>query len=110
MSKPTHFISRLPRSGSTLLAAILRQNPALHAHITSPVGSMLGALIADMSAGNETSVFLDEAQRFAVLRGLFSSFYDTDERRGVDEGRLEGREGGLRTALFEFRRGDLQQG
>lgn len=70
-----HFISGLPRSGSTLLAALLRQNPALHANITSPVGSMLGALLADMSAGNETSVFIDDAQRQAVLRGLFENYY-----------------------------------
>ncbi|MBU0835751.1 MAG: sulfotransferase, partial [Gammaproteobacteria bacterium] len=26
-----HFISGLPRSGSTLLAALLRQNPRFHA-------------------------------------------------------------------------------
>ncbi|MGI4764644.1 MAG: sulfotransferase, partial [Janthinobacterium lividum] len=32
-----HFISGLPRSGSTLLAALLRQNPTVHAHISSPV-------------------------------------------------------------------------
>ncbi|MEG4240263.1 sulfotransferase [Microcoleus sp. Pol14C6] len=33
-----HFISGLPRSGSTLLAALLRQNPRFHAAMTSPVG------------------------------------------------------------------------
>ena len=70
-----HFVAGLPRSGSTLLAALLRQNPALHAHITSPLGSMVGALLADMSAGNETSVFIDEHQRTAVLRGVFENFY-----------------------------------
>ncbi len=75
MRNGVHFISGLPRSGSTLLAALLRQNPALHAHITSPVGSMVGALLADMSAGNETSVFIDDAQRTAVLRGLFENYY-----------------------------------
>ncbi|MFB8797203.1 MAG: sulfotransferase [Microcoleus sp.] len=32
-----HFISGLPRSGSTLLAALLRQNPRFHAAMTSPV-------------------------------------------------------------------------
>ena len=75
MQNGVHFISGLPRSGSTLLAAILRQNPAFHANITSPVGSMVGALLADMSAGNETSVFIDDAQRAAVLHGLFASYY-----------------------------------
>ncbi len=70
-----HFISGLPRSGSTLLAAILRQNPALHANITSPLGSMVGAMLGSMSVGNETSVFIDDAQRTAVLKGLFASYY-----------------------------------
>jgi sulfotransferase len=70
-----HFISGLPRSGSTLLAALLRQNPALHANITSPVSSMAGAMLAEMSAGHEGSVLFDEAQRAAVLRGLFETYY-----------------------------------
>ena len=70
-----HFISGLPRSGSTLLAALLRQNPALHANISSPLGSMVGAMLGSMSVGNETSVFIDDAQRTTVLKGLFASFY-----------------------------------
>lgn len=75
MRNGVHFVSGLPRSGSTLLAALLRQNPALHANITSPVSSMVGSMLAEMSVGNEGSVFFDEAQRAAVLRGLFDSYY-----------------------------------
>ncbi len=71
-----HFISGLPRSGSTLLAALLRQNPAVHAHISSPVLPMLNALLAEMSAGNEGSIFLSPAQRASLLRGLFRNYYD----------------------------------
>ena len=70
-----HFISGLPRSGSTLFSAILRQNPALHANITSPLGSMVGAMLGSMSVGNESSVFIDDAQRTAVLKGLFETYY-----------------------------------
>ena len=44
MARTIHFISGLPRSGSTLLAAILRQNPSLHAHISSPVGALITAV------------------------------------------------------------------
>ena len=36
---------------------------------------MVGAMLAEMSAGNEGSVFFDPAQRAAVLRGLFDSYY-----------------------------------
>ncbi len=70
-----HFISALPRSGSTLLAAILRQNPAFHAAMTSPVGSLYMALEGAMSRRNEASVFLDAGQRRALLRGVFAGYY-----------------------------------
>lgn len=76
MTEAFHFISGLPRSGSTLPAAILRQNPALHANITSPVGSMVSTLLGDMSAVNENAVFFTPAQREAVIRGLFTNYYD----------------------------------
>ncbi len=75
MQNGIHFIAGLPRSGSTLLAALLRQNPALHANITSPVGSFVSTLLADMSQGNEAAVLIDDAQRTAVLRGLFDNYY-----------------------------------
>jgi sulfotransferase len=70
-----HFISGLPRSGSTLLAAILRQNPRFHAGMTGPVGSMYMALEGAMSRRNETAVFIDEQQRQRLLAGIFTSYY-----------------------------------
>jgi len=77
MDNGIHFISGLPRSGSTLLAAILRQNPRFHAAMTSPVRSMYTALEGAMSMRNETAVFINETQRRDVLLGLFSSYYST---------------------------------
>lgn len=75
MDNGVHFISGLPRAGSTLLAALLRQNPAVHAGMTSPVGSLFTALLREMSQGNETAVFLNNAQRETLLRGLFEGYY-----------------------------------
>jgi sulfotransferase len=75
MQNGIHFISGLPRSGSTLLAALLLQNPALHAGITSPLGSLMSGMLRDMSQGNETAVFIDDAQREAILRGVFENYY-----------------------------------
>jgi sulfotransferase len=71
-----HFISGLPRSGSTLLAALLRQNPRVRAGITSPIGGMVGAVLAEMSAGNESAMFFTPAQRESLLKGLFTNYYD----------------------------------
>src|SRR5580693_5415515 len=70
-----HFISGLPRSGSTLLAAILRQNPRFHAGMTSPVGAMYMALEGAMSRRSEAAVFIEDDQRRHVLSGLFTSYY-----------------------------------
>jgi sulfotransferase len=75
MRNGVHVISGLPRSGSTLLAAILRQNPRFHAAMTSPVGAMYMALEAAMSRRNETAVFIDDTQRRDLLRGLFFNYY-----------------------------------
>lgn len=48
-----NFISGLPRSGSTLLSAILRQNPHFHAGMTSPVATLFKSVITAVSAGSE---------------------------------------------------------
>jgi sulfotransferase len=70
-----HFISGLPRSGSTLLAALLRQNPRFGAGMSGPLAGLFGALLTEMSARNEYSVFIDDAKRERILRGLFDSYY-----------------------------------
>ncbi len=58
-----HFISGLPRSGSTLLAALLRQNPRFHAAMTSPVGGLVERMLEAMSEDNEFSVFISPEQK-----------------------------------------------
>src|ERR1700735_988753 len=70
-----HFISGLPRSGSTLLAALLRQNPRFEAGMSGPLAGLFGALLVQMSARNEYSVLLDDIKRQRILRALFDEFY-----------------------------------
>ncbi|MFM0598154.1 sulfotransferase family protein [Paraburkholderia dilworthii] len=69
-----HLISGLPRSGSTLLCALLRQNPRFTAAMTSPVASLSGAMHKKM-CGGEFGVFFDDARRGTMLRGVFDSYY-----------------------------------
>lgn len=75
MSLSIQFISGLPRSGSTLLAAILRQNPRFHAAMSGPLCEMVGALLRSMGAGNEYSFFISTAQRQRVVRSVFEAYY-----------------------------------
>jgi sulfotransferase len=85
-----HFISGLPRSGSTLLAGLLRQNPRVFAAMTGPVGGLVTAVLGAMSPQNETAVFLDEAKRRAIVRAVIDAYYaDVPERDVVfDTNRL----------------------
>jgi sulfotransferase len=75
MDHGVHFISGLPRSGSTLLGALLRQNPRVHAAMTSPVGALVTALMRQMSQENETAVFIDDDQRLRILRACVEAYY-----------------------------------
>jgi sulfotransferase len=70
-----HFISGLPRSGSTLLAALLTQNPRFHAGMTSPVGALFAGMLNQFSAGSEFAPVLDPPMRRRLLRGLFDNYY-----------------------------------
>ncbi|MDE3196276.1 MAG: sulfotransferase [Acidobacteriota bacterium] len=70
-----HFISGLPRSGSTLLEGILRQNPRFHAAVSTPLADLFAALVRSMSGFNDASIFIGDAQRKRVLRGLVEAYY-----------------------------------
>ena len=69
-----HFISGLPRSGSTLLAAILRQNPRFHAAMSGPLQTMFETLLRSMGESNEYSMFLTDTQRERISRALFEAW------------------------------------
>jgi len=76
--KTFHFISGLPRSGSTLLSAILKQNPRFTAGISDPLHSYVHSIIRDTN----TAVGMDAAvpieKRRELIKDLFHSFYKHD--------------------------------
>lgn len=78
-----HFIAGLPRAGSTLLSAILLQNPRFHAGMTSPVGSLFNAVVSQCSAGSEFASVIDTDMRRRLLSGLFSSVYAEKSDKSV---------------------------
>jgi sulfotransferase len=74
-SRNVHIISGLPRSGSTLLSALLRQNPRFRAAMTSPVCSLMSAVLPRMSGSAEFASSFSDEQRYRVLRSLFWSYH-----------------------------------
>jgi len=70
-----HFITGLPRAGSTLLSALLLQNPRFHAGMSSPVGGLFRGMLNQLGAGSEFGPVVTRAQRHRLARGLFDSYY-----------------------------------
>ncbi|MEM1265752.1 MAG: sulfotransferase [Pseudomonadota bacterium] len=78
-----HFITGLPRSGSTLLSAILRQNPKATAGMTSPVGAITNALRIMMTQNTEIRALVDDGARSRILRGIFDGYYSDHQDKEV---------------------------
>lgn len=70
-----HFISGLPRSGSTLLASLLIQNPAFRASIMTPLGKVITGALEATTQNEGQQVFLNDLQRTLILQGVFDGFY-----------------------------------
>ena len=76
--KELFFISGLPRSGSTLLSAILRQNTEFYADISSPVQGLVTSAI-NVITGSESNHLIGEDKRKSILRSMFNAYYDAVE-------------------------------
>jgi len=70
-----HFISGLPRSGSTVLSTILKQNPKFHASISDPLLSILKSIIttATGQAGFKKEVTPERTK--AMLEAVVDAYY-----------------------------------
>jgi sulfotransferase len=77
--KSHYFISGLPRSGSTLLSGILKQNPDFYADIASPVEALTGNSI-DVITSGENNLNITEDQRKNLLYGVFDGYYKHIEK------------------------------
>lgn len=76
--KTYHFISGLPRSGSTLLSAILKQNPRFSAGISDPLLSFVGSIIRDTNNAVGMDAAVPIEKRRELIRDMFDSFYKND--------------------------------
>ena len=89
MKKTLHFLSGIPRSGSTVLAAILNQNPETHVSTTSGLVHALDGLANTWhSAGLLNENDPDRKKLAQTMRGMIDAFYeDTDKPVVIDKGR-----------------------
>lgn len=69
-----HLIAGLPRSGSTLLSAILNQNPRFHAGISDPLNGSIYNIIRQFSVVGAATQCSEE-QRVSALNGFIDGYY-----------------------------------
>lgn len=76
MNKTLHFLSGIPRSGSTVLAAILNQNPMTHVSTTSGLVHALDGLANAWTHGLLHINDPDRLKLAQTMRGTIDAFYE----------------------------------
>lgn len=69
------FMAGLPRSGSTLLGALLNQNPRIHTEPASPVLDFVMAINKVADKSEHYAAFPKQQSVFAVIQSTFQSYY-----------------------------------
>jgi len=78
--KKYHFITGLPRSGSTLLSSILKQNSNFHASITDPLATLAKGVIETSQDGPGMKYEVPIERRKNLVHALFEGYYkDVDK-------------------------------
>lgn len=75
VQKTFHFLSGLPRSGSTVLASLLSQNPQVHVSPTSPLVGLMHGAKHMWDTAEHIKAYQAPKQIENVLGGMMQSFY-----------------------------------
>lgn len=75
MNKTYHFITGLPRSGSTLITSILNQNPRFHSSITDPLATFVKGTLETLVGEPGMKSEVPESRRKNLIAGMFDGFY-----------------------------------
>jgi len=75
MQKQFHFLSGLPRTGSTVLASILSQNPDIYVSASSPLVGLMHGAKNMWDTAEHVKAYAAPGQIEAVLGGMVEGFY-----------------------------------
>jgi sulfotransferase len=75
MEKTIHFIAGLPRSGSTLLTNILKQNPEVHGESVSSLSSIFGSINGSWSNIESNQEYNNPEAKVGVLKSVLQGYY-----------------------------------
>lgn len=75
MEKTIHFISGLPRSGSTLITNLLKQNTEIHGEAVSSLSSIFKSINNSWSFIEENAEYDNKHSKKGVLKSTFQGYY-----------------------------------
>lgn len=79
-TKTPYFIAGLPRSGSTLLGALLAQNPRFHTEPASPVLDFITSINKSLDRNEHFVAFPKQKCASEVVKSLFTSYYSNTSK------------------------------
>ncbi len=82
-----HFISGLPRSGTTLLSTVLNQNPKFSASISGPAARMVRAIVNEAQAQGGYRTQCPESKRRKLIKSLLQTYYEDSHEVAFDTNR-----------------------
>ncbi len=82
-----HFISGLPRSGTTLLSTVLNQNPRFSASISGPAARMVRAIVNEAQAQGGYRTQCPDSKRQKLIKNLLHTYYDDSNEVAFDTNR-----------------------
>lgn len=75
MNKTLHFISGLPRAGSTMVTQILKQNPDIHGEAVSSLSSIFGTTHVNWNLYEQNKYNTVLQIKHGVLKGILNGYY-----------------------------------
>jgi sulfotransferase len=75
MGKNIHFISGLPRSGSTLITNVLKQNPSIHGEAVSSLSSIFSNINSAWNNIEANQEYPNESAKRGTLNSVLQGYY-----------------------------------
>jgi sulfotransferase len=80
MKKKIYLVAGLPRSGSTMIQCILRQNPKVHAEPVSSLATCFSSIYSNWDSIEASKEYPNEKAKLSVLRGILENYHESTEK------------------------------
>ena len=78
--KTLHFISGLPRSGSTLIANLFKQNPLIHGESVSSLASLVGSVNSSWNQYETNKEYANDKAKAGTIKGILNGYHSHIEK------------------------------